>query len=60
MLKIKHKELANILGVSEQYSRLLLHREGLQLSNKFINEIINLVVSRRIDAHNRTGKDAGS
>lgn len=57
MLKIKHKELASLLGVSEQYSRLLLYRHKLHLSNKNLNEIINLVIKRREDAHNRLSKD---
>jgi hypothetical protein len=44
MLKIKHKELAILLGVSKAYSRTLLNRKGLRLSNKYLNEIMALVV----------------
>jgi len=52
MIKIKHKELASILGVSTGYSKQLLHRKKIRLSNEFLNEIINLIMEKRNEKHN--------
>lgn len=43
VLKIRHKELAVLLGVSEGYSRVLLRRRGLKLSNEYLYEIMDMV-----------------
>lgn len=47
MIRIKHKELAALLGVSVPNSRIILHRAGLKISNKYLNEIIGLVLERK-------------
>ena len=47
MLRIKHKELAEILGVSKGYSQVLLHRKGLKLTNQYLKEIIDLIITRK-------------
>ncbi len=48
MLRIKHKELAEILGVSVGYSQVLLHRKGLKLTNRYLVEIIDLISQRKV------------
>ena len=47
MLRIKHKELAEILGVSVGYSQVLLHRKGLKLTNRYLMEIVSLIIQRQ-------------
>ncbi len=46
MLKIKHKELARLLGISERYSRVLFFRLGLKMRNDYLGRIIELIVKR--------------
>ena len=47
MVKIKHKELADLLGTTEKYSRTLLNRKKIRLDNKYLPDIIDLIVARR-------------
>ena len=47
MIKIKHKELAVLLDTTEGYSKTLLNRKKLRLNNKYLFEIIDLIVDRR-------------
>jgi hypothetical protein len=47
MIKIKHKELAVLLDTTEGYSKTLLNRKKLRLNNKYLFEIIDLIVARR-------------
>jgi len=48
MIKIKHKELAYLLGTTERYSRTLLYRKGMRMENKYLVEIIDLIVEKRM------------
>ena len=50
MLRIKHKELASILGVKVESCRQLLYRKHLSLTNKYLDDIIDLIVKRRVTA----------
>lgn len=50
MLRIKHKDLAEILGISEGYSATLLHRKGLKLTNRYLKEIAELIIQRKAAA----------
>jgi hypothetical protein len=56
MLKIRHKELARLLGVSEKYSRTLLYRRKLRLTNNHLDDIIDIITQRRLYAHNRPSR----
>jgi hypothetical protein len=47
MLKIKHKELAKILGISIGYSRVLLGRNKMKIRQEYLYKIIDLIVQRR-------------
>jgi hypothetical protein len=60
MVRITHKEIAKILGVSEGYSQQLFHRKGLRMSNQYLSEIIEIICERRGNAHNRVGKEVKS
>ena len=44
MVKIKHKELAQILNLSEKYTRVLLHRRRISLKQVDMVKIIDLIV----------------
>ena len=46
MVKITHKDLASLLKISESYSRQLLFRKHIKLSNKYLPDIINLIIKR--------------
>jgi hypothetical protein len=48
MIKIKHKELALLLGISEEYSRRVLSRNKLRIENRYLVEIIDLIVEKRM------------
>jgi hypothetical protein len=47
MLKIKHKELARLMGTTPGYTQILLFRKKLKLNNKYLDAIIDLIVERR-------------
>lgn len=47
MIKIKHKELALLLGVSVRYSQQLIYRRGWRLNNAHFKEIMDLVYEYR-------------
>jgi hypothetical protein len=46
MLKIKHNDIARILGISVGYSQLLLFRNGLKLKQEFLDQVIRLIAKR--------------
>jgi DNA-directed RNA polymerase specialized sigma24 family protein len=50
MLKIKHEDIARILGISRGYSQLLLHRNKLKLKQEFLDQVIRLIAKRLKDA----------
>ena len=56
MVRITHKELAAIMGISEGYSQQLFHRRGLKMTNRYLKEIVGLICERIENTHNRTGK----
>ena len=43
MIKIRHQELAQILNLSEKYTKLLLHRRKIRLKQVDIIKIIDLI-----------------
>lgn len=47
MIKIKHKELAMLLGTTAGYSRKLLCLKKLKISNKYLVEVIDLIMEHR-------------
>ena len=49
MIKIKHKELAKILGLSEKYIKILLFRKKIKLKQVDLYKIIDLIVERKRD-----------
>ena len=51
MIKIKHKELAMLLGTTTGYSRKLLCIKKLKINNKYLNEIIDLIVKHKMSEH---------
>ena len=49
MIKLKHKELAKILGTTVGYSHQILHRKKLKLNNQYLDEIIKLIVDNAMN-----------
>jgi predicted HTH domain antitoxin len=43
MIRITHRELSEILGVSLGYCHQLLHRRKIRLTNEYLGEIVNLI-----------------
>ena len=51
MVRITHREFAAILGISEGYSQQLFHRKGLKMTNRYLQEIIDLIIKRKGAQH---------
>jgi hypothetical protein len=47
MIRLTNRELAKALGVSESYSRKLLHEKGIRLRHEDWEKIVELIVERR-------------
>jgi hypothetical protein len=48
MVKIKHKELSQILNLSEKYTRVLLYRRRISLKQVDIVKIVDLIVEYKM------------
>ena len=59
MIKIKHKELAQILNLSEKYIKTLLFRRGIKLKQVDMVKIIDLIVEYK-KKHRYQDKITGS
>lgn len=46
VLRIKHKQMAKLLGISERYCRVLFFRRKIKLTNEYLEEILNLIKER--------------
>jgi len=50
MIRITHKELAEILGISPNYSRVLLHRAGVRLRQENLHEVMEVIFERALES----------
>ena len=47
MIKITCKEIAVLIGKSEGYTRVLLHRKGLKIKAIYLSDIFDLIQKYR-------------
>ena len=48
MIKLTAKEIAELLELKESYVRFILHKKKIGITRKYLGQIIELIVERRI------------